>query len=70
MTVGRGIESSPARKTKPKGPDPMNVYEFILILSSIIVGLGVAELFGGVVRVLRGELKARALLWYFTLRIG
>lgn len=39
----------------------MNVYEFILILSSIIVGLGVAELFGGVVRVLRGELKAGAL---------
>jgi len=36
----------------------MDVYEFILIPTSIIVGLGVAELFGGVVRVLRGELKA------------
>ena len=43
----------------------MNVYEFILILSSIIVGLGIAELFGGVVRILRGEQKAGALhsLW-------
>jgi hypothetical protein len=35
----------------------MEVYEFILIPSSIIVGLGIAELFGGVVRALRGELK-------------
>jgi len=43
----------------------MSVYEFVLILSSIIVGLGAAELFGGVARVLRGELKAGALhsLW-------
>lgn len=43
----------------------MDVYEFILIPSSIIVGLGVAELFGGVVRILRGELKAGSLhsLW-------
>jgi len=39
----------------------MNVFEFILIPSSIIVGLGIAELFGGVVRVLRGELKAGGL---------
>jgi len=39
----------------------MNVYEFILILSSIIVGLGVAELFGGVVRILRGELRVGGL---------
>jgi hypothetical protein len=39
----------------------MNVYEFILVLTSIIVGLGVAELFGGVVRILRGELKVGAL---------
>jgi hypothetical protein len=43
----------------------MDVYEFILIPSSIIVGLGIAELFGGVVRILRGELKAGPLhsLW-------
>jgi len=39
----------------------MSVYEFVLILSSIIVGLGVAELFGGVARVLRGELKSGGL---------
>ena len=36
----------------------MDVYEFILIPSSIIVGLGIAELFGGVARILRGELRA------------
>ena len=30
----------------------MNVYEIILILSSAIVKLRVAELFGGVVRIL------------------
>lgn len=43
----------------------MTVYEFILIPASIIVGLGVAELFGGVVRILRGELKPGPLhaLW-------
>lgn len=39
----------------------MDVYEFILIPSSIVVGLGIAELFGGVVRGLRGELKASGL---------
>jgi len=42
----------------------MNVYEFILILSSIIVGLGIAELFGGVVRVLRGELVPVRKQWF------
>jgi hypothetical protein len=36
----------------------MDVYEFILVPSSIIVGLGIAELFGGVARILRGELRA------------
>jgi len=43
----------------------MDVYEFILIPSSIIVGLGIAELFGGLVRILRRELKAGTLhlLW-------
>jgi len=43
----------------------MDVYEFILIPSSIIVGLGIAVLFGGLVRILRGELKAGSLhlLW-------
>ena len=36
----------------------MDVFEFILIPTSIIIGLGMAELLGGVARVVRGELKA------------
>ena len=36
----------------------MNVFEFILIPCAIVVGLGIAELFGGVVKILRGELNA------------
>jgi hypothetical protein len=36
----------------------MGTFEFILIPTSIIVGLGIAELLGGVVRTIRGELKA------------
>ena len=49
----------------------MDVYEFILIPSSIIVGLGIAELFGGVVRILRGELKAGSLhSFWITLVFG
>jgi hypothetical protein len=49
----------------------MDVYEFILIPSSIIIGLGIAELFRGVVRILRGELKAGSLhLLWITLVFG
>jgi hypothetical protein len=43
----------------------MSVFEFILIPASIIAGLGITELLSGVVRMLRGDLKAGALhsLW-------
>ena len=39
----------------------MSVFEFLLILVSIIAGLGIAELLGGVVRILRGQLRATPL---------
>ena len=45
----------------------MDVFEFILVLVTVIVSLGIAELLGGVVRVLRHELKPGYLhsLWIF-----
>jgi len=39
----------------------MSVFEFILIPTSIIAGLGITELLSGVVRIFRGDLKAGAL---------
>jgi len=43
----------------------MNLFEFLLVFVSILVGLGIAELLSGVVRILRGELPAGRLhtLW-------
>jgi hypothetical protein len=43
----------------------MSLFEFILMMVAIVLGLGIAELFGGVVRMLRGEFKAGRLhsLW-------
>lgn len=35
----------------------MNPFEFVMVLVSIIIALGVAELLVGIVRILRGELK-------------
>ena len=35
----------------------MGTLEFVLVLVSIIIGLAMAELFGGVARVLRGDLR-------------
>lgn len=47
----------------------MDVFEFILVLVTVIVGLGIAELLGGVVRVLRQELKPGYLHWLWVLLI-
>jgi len=43
----------------------MNLFEFLLVVVSILLGLGITELLSGVVRVLRGELPAGRLhtLW-------
>jgi len=43
----------------------MNLFEFLLIFVSILLGLGITELLSGVVRILRGELPAGRLhtLW-------
>lgn len=43
----------------------MNLFEFLLVFVSILLGLGITELLGGVVRILRGELPAGRLhtLW-------
>ena len=45
----------------------MNVFEFLLVIVSILLGLGVAELLAGMARILRGELVAGKLhaLWMF-----
>lgn len=45
----------------------MSVFEFVLIPMAIILGLGITELLSGVVRVLRGDLKAGPLhlVWVF-----
>lgn len=43
----------------------MDLFSFLLIVVSIVLGLGITELLGGVVRILRGELKPGGLhsLW-------
>lgn len=45
----------------------MNVFEFLLVIVSILLGLGIAELLAGMARMLRGELVAGTLhsLWMF-----
>lgn len=45
----------------------MNVFEFLLVIVSIVLGLGITELLAGLVRILRGELVAGKLhsLWMF-----
>lgn len=47
----------------------MNAFEFVMILVTIIVALGVAELRVGIARILRGELKLYWIhaIWIFTL---
>jgi hypothetical protein len=47
----------------------MNPFEFVMILVTIIVALGVAELLVGIARILRGELKLYWIhaIWIFTL---
>lgn len=47
----------------------MDVFEFILVLVTVIVSLGIAELLGGVVRVLRHELKPGHLHWLWVLLV-
>jgi hypothetical protein len=46
----------------------MNVFEFLLVIVSIMLGLGITELLAGLVRVLRGELVTGKLhaLWMFV----
>ena len=43
----------------------MNLFEFLLVFVSILLGLGITELLSGVVRILRGELQGGRLhsLW-------
>jgi hypothetical protein len=47
----------------------MQPFEFVMVLVSIIIALGVAELLAGVVRILRGELRPHWIhaLWVFNL---
>lgn len=47
----------------------MNVFEFLLVIVSILLGLGITELLAGFVRILRGELAAGKLhsLWMFVI---
>jgi len=47
----------------------VNVFEFLLVIVSIVLGLGIAELLAGFVRILRGELVAGKLhaLWTFVI---
>lgn len=47
----------------------MNVFEFLLVVVSIVLGLGITELLAGFVRILRGELVAGKLhaLWLFVI---
>ena len=47
----------------------MNVFEFLLVIVSIVLGLGITELLAGFVRILRGELLAGKLhaLWMFVI---
>jgi hypothetical protein len=46
----------------------VNVFEFLLVIVSIVLGLGITELLAGLVRILRGELVAGRLhaLWMFV----
>jgi hypothetical protein len=43
----------------------VNVFEFLLVIMAIVLSLGIAELLGGVVRILRGDLESSGLhvLW-------
>ncbi len=47
----------------------MNVFEFLLVIVSIVLGLGITELLAGCVRILRDELAAGKLhaLWMFVI---
>jgi len=47
----------------------MNVFEFLLVIVSIVLGLGITELLAGFVRILRSELVAGRLhaLWMFVI---
>lgn len=47
----------------------MNVFEFLLVIVSIVLGLGITELLAGLVRILRGELVPGRLhaLWMFVI---
>jgi hypothetical protein len=47
----------------------VNVFEFLLVIVAILLGLGIAELLAGLVRILRGELVAGRLhaLWIFII---
>ena len=49
----------------------MNPFEFVMVLVSIIIALGVAELLAGIARILRGELKLYWIhaIWVFTLLV-
>ena len=43
----------------------MNLFEFLLVIVSIVLGLGIGELLGGLVRIFRGDLVTGRLhaLW-------
>lgn len=43
----------------------MSVFDFLFVVVAIVLALGIAELLGGVVRILRGDLRSNALhaLW-------
>ncbi len=47
----------------------MNVFEFLLVIVSIVLGLGITELLAGLVRILRGELVAGKVhgVWMFVI---
>lgn len=49
----------------------MNPFEFVMVLVSIIVALGVAELLAGIARIMRGELQVYWIhaVWIFTLLV-
>ena len=35
----------------------MTVFEYVMVLTSVLIGLGIAELLGGIVRVFRSGFK-------------
>jgi hypothetical protein len=49
----------------------MNPFEFVMVLVSMTIALGVAELLVGIARILRGELKPYWIhaIWVFTLLV-